>query len=52
MAGLLTINAHVGVSAVMMGLVVSTILRSVRLWGMPTDERVAAARGLQDAPPR
>jgi len=49
LAGLVTINAHVGISSVMMGIVISIILRSVRLWGVPTDERVAEARRLQDA---
>ncbi|MCE9636794.1 MAG: COX15/CtaA family protein [Planctomycetes bacterium] len=42
----ITLNAHVGISALMMGVVVSVILRSVRLWGVPTDERVAEAKRL------
>jgi heme A synthase len=51
-AGIVTINAHVAVSSVMMGVVVTMILRSVRLWGVPTDERVAEARRLQEASAR
>lgn len=51
-SGVVTINGHVGASAVMMGIVVTMILRAVRLWGVPTDERVAEARRLQDGPAR
>lgn len=36
--------AHLAVGAIMLGLVLSVILRTVRLWGVPTDERVAEAR--------
>lgn len=40
----ITLNAHVGVSAAMTGVAVAIALRAVRLWGAPTDERVAEAR--------
>jgi heme A synthase len=43
-----TLNLHVGVSAAMTGVAVSVALRAVRLWGVPTDERVAEARRRQE----
>lgn len=39
-----TLNLHVGISAAITGVLTTFALRSVRLWGVPTDERVAAAR--------
>lgn len=41
---IVTINAHVAISAAMTGAAVSIAMRAVRLWGAPTDERVADAR--------
>jgi heme A synthase len=41
----ITLAAHLAVGAAMMGLVLTILLRTVRLWGLPTDERVAEARG-------
>lgn len=47
----ITLNAHVGVSAAMTGVAVSIALRAVRLWGAPTDERVADARRVRSGEP-
>lgn len=45
---IITINAHVAISAAMTGAAVSIAMRAVRLWGVPTDARVAEARQRQE----
>jgi len=45
---LVALNLHVAVGSGMMGLVISALLRTVRLWGLPTDDRVAEARRLAE----
>lgn len=44
LAEVVALNAHVGVSAALTGVAVSIALRAVRIWGAPTDERIAEAR--------
>lgn len=39
-----TLNLHLVVASVMTGLALTMVLRTVRVWGLPTDERMAEAR--------
>jgi hypothetical protein len=42
-AQIVTMNLHLAVGAAMLGTTLSILMRAVRVYGLPTDERVAAA---------
>ncbi|MCG3134142.1 MAG: hypothetical protein HMLKMBBP_01429 [Planctomycetes bacterium] len=50
LAQVVALNLHLLVGAGMLGLVLLILLRTIRLWGLPTDERIAEARAAQPSP--